>query len=1091
MRRHLTVVLAVLAAGLALCSSASAAPVLGFTQAKHDPEVIHRGDEIVGYLVKLKNNGDTATIGTTTLAVSLPPGLEMAFGNGGGWSCNVKAEICTSPQAVAAGAEFPQLRVQAWIDPAQAPQTVTAEFLAFGGGASFEATIEETFVLAPARPFDFESFTAKSEDDLGGDYTVAGGHPFSASTSFQFPTYATTVSQELQPPVGDRYPVENFRDIYVEPPPGFLANPEAIPAICSVQQVKEGNCPAAAGVGGIGVKWAGFDLKSSSAMYRVVPEDGFAAAFAFRPLSLSALTVVLRAKLRSNGEYRAVAVAPLAPQSPVLIGVEFATFCSHGVNASVSGDFVSCKAPTDISANPIPFLTNPTRCSGAAPATLAQVDSYQNVGRQDAEGYPDLSDPNWKGAVATSPQNEGCEALTEAWVGAREPSFTFQPDTARAAAPAAYSAHLHIPQDGLTEPDGTATAHLKDTTVRLPDGLVLNPSAAAGLDACGSAEAGYRGNSFPEPNPIRFSTVAPGCPGASKIGTAVASTPLLDHPLNGSIYLAAQGDNPFGSDFAVYLVIDDPKTGVKATIPGEVFPNPFSGQITATFENNPQAPVEDLDVSFFGGPRASLSNPDVCATYTTRVEMTPWSAADPFAPLPSETAISEDPVQITPGPGGGACAASKAQRPFEIGFSAKSTAPVAGAHSPFALRITRGEGSQELSGVNVTTPPGFAATLKGVGRCPDAGIGRARARTASGQGVLEIADPSCPASSQIGTTTIGAGSGPNPFYVDTGKVYLAGPYKGAPLSLAFIVPAVAGPFDLGVQVVQTALNVNPKNAQITAVSDPIPQILRGVPLQIRDVRVDLDRPGFSLNPTNCDAMAISGHIAGASGALVNASSRFQVGDCDRLGFKPKLKVQLHGGTKRAEYQRLEATVTARPGDANIARAAVTLPHSAFLAQEHIRTVCTRVQFAADACPPGSVYGQATAISPLLDEPLSGPVYLRSSNNQLPDLVVALRGPDSIPIEVELAGRTDSKNGGIRNTFDVVPDAPVSKFTLKLFGGKKSLIVNSRDLCKGPEQRATVRFSAQNGMARNFRPVVGNDCGKKKGERGEKGGRKPR
>jgi hypothetical protein len=326
--------------------------------------------------------------------------------------------------------------------------------------------------------------------------------------------------------------------------------------------------------------------------------------------------------------------------------------------------------------------------------------------------------------------------------------------------------------------------------------------------------------------------------------------------------------------------------------------------------------------------------------------------------------------------------------------------------------------------------------------------------------------------------------------VKTGKVYLSGPYKGAPLSFTFVVPAVAGPFDLGVQLVRTALEINPKTAAVTAASDPIPQILDGVPLQIRDIRVDIDRPNFTLNPTSCAVMSVDGALSGASGGKSNPTSHFQVGGCDNLGFKPQLKLALHGGTKRAAYQRLEATVTARPGDANIARAAVTLPHSAFLAQEHIRTVCTRVQFAADACPPGSVYGHATAITPLFGEPLSGPVYLRSSSNPLPDLVVALRGPDSMPVEVELAGRTDSVNGGIRNTFDIVPDAPVSKFTLRLFGGKKSLIVNSRDLCKAT-QRATVQMGAQNGLEHNFRPVVTNDCGKKKGGKGKKAAKQRR
>ncbi|HSK49736.1 MAG TPA: hypothetical protein VK889_04485 [Solirubrobacterales bacterium] len=380
----------------------------------------------------------------------------------------------------------------------------------------------------------------------------------------------------------------------------------------------------------------------------------------------------------------------------------------------------------------------------------------------------------------------------------------------------------------------------------------------------------------------------------------------------------------------------------------------------------------------------------------------------------------------------------------------------------------------------MTTPEGFAAKLAGVATCSEAAIAQAKGRTATGDGAVEQGSPSCPEASKVGTTTIGAGAGSQPFYVK-GSVYLAGPYKGAPVSLAFIVPAVAGPFDLGVQVVRAAVNVDPKTAQITTVSDAIPQILRGVPLRLRDIRVDVDRPGFALNPTDCSEAAVSGKVYGASGAVTDVSNRFQVAECARLGFKPKLTLRLKGGTKRTKYQGLTAIVTPRPGDANIASTSVTMPRSAFLAQEHIRTVCTRVQWAQDNCPKASIYGKATAWTPLLDEPLSGSVYLRSSDNKLPDLVTDLRGPAHQPIRVELSGRTDSFKRALRNTFDIVPDATVSRFKLELFGGKKGLIVNSQDLCR-KKHFATVKMTGQNGRRHNFRPVVKNGCGKKKSKR---------
>lgn len=1113
MKRHISIVLATLGLALALCSSASAAVSLVFTEARHLEAEVYRGDGLLTYSLKLKNTGSTATTEATSLSLALPAGVKFGAAQGQNWTCHFGAEVCAYP-AIPAGGESTSLKVEAWIYPERAPQRIDATFTAFGGGATMDAFAADSVTLLPEKPFELLDFGAgacaqppaapgpgtcsgvfgstaySASGNLGStDFTQAGGHPFAATTTFSLPTRTTAHDAASQ---YQQLPVQYLRDLHVELPAGFIGNPEVVPP-CRVDQVLDLACDSSSIVGGLNVDFGpGLEINRRP-IYRVVPEAGYAAAFGFQPLDLSPLTVVLRAKLRSNGDYGVTAISPYPPALPAIFKLHHATLCGYGAETdglSTGARFKRCLNAGEPGANPVPFITNPTTCAGQSPVTRMRVDSYQHPGALDDEGFADLSDPNWKTAEAVSPQGNGCEALTEAWTGVREPSFTFRPDSTRAAAAAAYTAHLHIPQDGLLEENGLASSHLKDTTVTLPGGVALNPSAADGLGACTPAQAGYLGNDFPPPNPIHFKTTAAGCPEDSKIGTVTVETPILEDPLPGSVYLAAQDDNPFGSRFAIYIVIDDHKTGVKVTLPGKVVPDEQTGQVTATFLNNPQAPVEDLTVDFFTGPRASLANPDVCGDYTTRTQLTPWSAQDPDAPTPAEIADPSDTVGIDTAPAGAAsCATSKAARPFTPTFAARSTDPTAGANSPFTLRLTRGEGEQEFSGVSITTPPGFAATLKGIATCSDVAVSAATSKT----GKAELANPSCPTSSQVGTTTIGAGAGPSPYYVKTGKVYLTGPYKGAPLSLSFVVPAVAGPFDLGVQVVRTALNINPRNAQVTAVSDPIPQILDGVPLQIRDIRVDLDRSQFALNPTNCEAMSISSVLIGSSGGQRSASTRFQVGGCERLGFKPGLKLKLDGPTKRAAYPRLTATLTARPGDANISRAAVTLPHSAFLAQEHIRTVCTRVQFAAHACPAGSVYGHATAVTPLLDQPLSGPVYLRSSSSKLPDLVVALRGPDSMPIEVELAGRTDSIHGGIRNTFDIVPDAPVSKFRLELLGGAKSLIVNSRDLCKGT-QRATAVFHAQNGLQRNFRPVVRNDCGGKrrgaKAKGGEGGRRQP-
>jgi hypothetical protein len=602
--------------------------------------------------------------------------------------------------------------------------------------------------------------------------------------------------------------------------------------------------------------------------------------------------------------------------------------------------------------------------------------------------------------------------------------------------------------------------------------MAVNPASAAGLGACSLEQLGMSASGVPNDAPVN-------CPDNSKLGTVEANTPILSDTLPGTVYLAKQGSNPFGSLLALYLVIDSPQKGLLIKLAGKVSPDPVTGRLTVSFDNNPQAPLSSVRLHFPGGNRAALINPPTCGTHTVESQFTPWTAVDPANPTEAETLEVKSSFKVQQGPNGGPCPTGALEPKLSAGLDGNQ----AGSTSPFRLRLTREDGTQRFAGVSTKTPPGLSAYLKGIPCCPVPTL--TSAPTGAGTGAALLASPLCPPASQVGTVIAGAGAGPDPLFIDTGKAYLSCPYKGAPLSLGIVTPAVTGPFDLGNVVVMTALNVDPQTAQITAVSDPIPTILQGILLDVRDIRVNLDRPNFTLAPTNCEPMATTATVTGDKGAVATVSDRFQVGGCEKLGFKPKLKIKLHGKTNRGAYQRLEATLTARPGDANIKRASVALPHSIFLAQEHIGTVCTRVQYAADACPKGSIYGKAKATSPLVDYPLEGTVYLRSSSNPLPDMVINLKGPAHQPLEIDLAGRVDSKNGGIRNTFDLVPDAPVSKFTLQLRGGKKSLLVNSRNLCKGT-QKATVKMDAQNGRERDFRPVVQNGCGgkgKRKGKRG--------
>ncbi len=643
-----------------------------------------------------------------------------------------------------------------------------------------------------------------------------------------------------------------------------------------------------------------------------------------------------------------------------------------------------------------------------------------------------------------------------------------------------------------------ATAQLKDATVTLPAGMAVNPSQADGLAACTPAQIGM--TTAVGESPPHFTKAPNTCPDASKIGKVEVKTPLLaeysedgttlitdpetgnpiPRTLPGSLYIAQQGQNPFGSLLAIYLAIEDPTSGTVAKLAGEVITDPQTGQVTTVFKENPQLPIEDIHLALFGGARGALITPPTCGANATATDLVPWTSPE------GQDAHPTDSFQTATTPVGGTCPTSEAQLPSAPTFSAGTTNPQAGAFSPFVLHLYRTDGTQRLTGFDTVLAPGLTGRLAGVPACTDAAIAKAESRSGLEGGAAEKTDPSCPAASRLGSVDVAAGAGPNPFHTQ-GTAYLAGPYKGAPLSMVVITPAIAGPFDLGTVVVRAALNVDPNTTQIHAISDPFPTILHGIPLDLRSVAVSLDRPNFTLNPTSCNEMAITGSATTALSLTTPLTQRFQVGGCQTLPFKPKLSLELKGKTKRTSHPRLIANLTARPGDANIAKAQVKLPGAAFLDQGHIGTSCTRVQFAAKTCPPGSVYGTVSATTPLLDYTLTGNVYLRASNHQLPDLVADLNGPATQPIEIALAGKTDAVKGALRNTFEAVPDQPVTKFHLELFGGKRGLIILSSGLCKSP--KASVNLTGQNGKVSDTTPTVKTSCPKKhKGKSGHRGRR---
>jgi hypothetical protein len=902
---------------------------------------------------------------------------------------------------------------------------------------------------ASAVPFEITSFKGGvfSQDGPGAEETQAGARPFRGTANFQLNRVAGPISI---------LPIGSLRDTFTQLPPGLVGNPRALPTCPSNINVVS-NCPLASQVGFALVDISLPIISPYHLIYNMETQPGTPALFRF---DAEGAPILLSARLRTGGDYGVEIVSRNAPQTIATLGVEVTLW---GVPADPAHDFERggngkgpCVDPAVFCSNPStaplkPFISLPTSCSGPV-ETQITISTWE--GESDAKSF-------------TSPGGEGCNALDFS------PTLKARPTTNVADSPSGLDVNLHIPQNEACDPGppvncGLAEAHLRDTVVKLPEGMTVNPSSANGLGACAPAQIGL--TSAPGVTPITMTADAAACPDAAKLGTVSVDTPVLDHPVQGAAYIATPYDNPFGSLLALYIALDDPKTGIVVKLAGKVSLDPVSGQLTATFDENPQLPFEDFTLHFFGGAGGSLRTPSICGNYETTSSFTPWSAPDSGPPdTPADTwAIEQGP--------GGSCANDVRQLPNSPSFDAGTASSVAGAKSAMVINLKREDGSQQFKSLTVTPPQGLVGKLAGIPYCPQSALDEAAAKS----GRAEEASPSCPAASYVGSSTAAAGAGPAPYYA-AGRAYLTGPYKGAPLSIAIVTPATAGPFDLGTIVVRTAVYVDRRTAQITAVSDEIPQILQGIALDVRSVQVKMDRPDFTINPTSCDPMGFGGSLLSTQGSSAALLSRFQVAECGRLAFKPRMRLSLKGGIRRNGYPALTAVLTMPEGGANLSGISVALPHSEFLAQEHIRTICTRVQFAADQCPAGSIYGNVTVNTPLLDYPLTGPVYLRSSDNPLPDLVPDLRGPASQPIKLESAGRTDSIRGGIRNTFDFVPDAPFTKLVLQMQGGKKGLLVNSRNICAKP-YKATVKYSAHNGATLEAHPVLRAKCPKKASKR---------
>jgi hypothetical protein len=965
--------------------------------------------------------------------------------------CTIPAEFFSSEGHTVAPDDTIRMEVSVTVTEPAVPGTLSNSGTIEGGGVPRAQTTAQNTLERGATPFGPTAFTAPALGLGGTPETQAAGHPY------ELPTKIDLASKFGETPEGltNHSSVQDPRDILVDLPLGLAGSALSAPT-CTLAQLSSGEqslpsgaCPPESVVGHIRTSPEGFPSARSN-IYNIAPEHGVAAEFVFMDL-LHNPHVLYASLVPTPAGY---VLRTTASEIPA-ISLTDITANIYGDPAARDGSGVEPKSQ-------VPTFTSPAACNGQPLVTKVHMDSWQHPGTYNPDGSPNLAEPNWVTATSTAPPVTGCNKLA----GLFKPTITATPTTDQGDSPTGLEVDLKLPQQSGAET--LAIPPLKKAVVTLPEGMTVNPSSANGLEGCSLAALGMSASGEPDAAP-------PHCPDASKIGELELETPALPGVLGGQIYVAKQTENPFGSLLALYLVVDDPKTGVVVKIPGEIKADPTTGQLQTVIDNSPQFPFSELRTKFFAGQKAALRTPSVCGTYKVTSNLTPWSAPESGPPAtPAGT------FKITQG-----CAESADTEPNKPAFSAGTITPVAGAYSPFVLKLAREDGSQEFKGLNVALPPGLIGKLAGVQECPEADIAAARAREHEGGGVQEQTSPSCPASSEVGTVTVGAGAGLTPYYA-TGHAYLAGPYKGAPLSLAIITPAVAGPYDLGTVVVRNALEVNPETTQITAVSDEIPHILGGIPLDIRSIALSMNRPNFTLNPTSCEKKSITGTATSVLGQAAPLTNPFQVGGCKALGFHPNLALSLKGGTKRHTFPALKAVLTYPKGNyANIAKTQVTLPHSSFLEQGHIKTVCTRPQLASQTCPAASVYGKATAVTPLLDKPLSGPVYLGVGfGNKLPDLVAELNGQ----IRVLLDGKVDTGVGdGLRNTFEVIPDAPVSKFTLELYGGKKSLVVNSENLCSpNAKTKAIVDFTGQNGKVYDTTPTVANSCGGGKAKKGGKG-----
>jgi hypothetical protein len=1008
--------------------------------------------------------GFTVVSVSDPLNVGLPPFLRPFFA----WDCSTMRPgdstfSCTNSAWPRDPLDFLTLavRVHAADDAAGA---LVSRFTVSGGdpltgdpGNPTTTIVDPTTVTASAPSFGVDAFDGHVDADAAGNpLTQAGAHPYSISTAIDFNT-----NTDPLPLRGDAWPVEPTKDISVDLPPGLVGDPTGV-AQCTLAQLANAAgtevlslCPPTSQVGVtfvhsiVGV----VSLPESATtlgpipVFNMVPPPGVPARFAF---DVAGAIVTLDARVRSEGDYGLSVDAKNIPEGLAVAGT---TLTFWGVPADPSHDSQrACPGrdpPTASNTATCPsgaprtaFLRNPTSCTpdGVGLPTTMRLDSWFNPGdfrtasfiSHLPPGYPSLPS-DWGPAQGPT----GCDRVPFL------PGIDVRPLTPAAGQPSQFSVDVSLPQSD--DPNTIDESDLKTAVVALPAGVRVNPASASGLAGCTPAQIGL--HSLGEPS----------CPDGSKIGSVRIITPLLRDPLTGSVYLASPHDNPFGTLLGIYIVAEG--SGVTVKLAGRVDADPITGQLTTTVDGNPQTPFNDVILTLDGGARAPLTMPNQCADYTTTTTMVGWNGAVQHPS--SRFTISQD--------GKGApCGAPTFSPTFAAGTESSSAAT----SSPFHVRIARGDSDQELSTVTVDMPSGLTGRIASVPLC----------------GSADATAGTCGDASKIGSVSVGAGAGANPFYITNGRAYLTGPYKGAPFGLSIVVPAVAGPFDLGNVVVRSALFVDKHTADVRIVSDPLPRILQGITLQVRDVRVDVNRPGFIINPTSCANKTIDATIGSTGGMTTNVSDRYQAAECRSLSFAPRMVLSV-GGTGHTARNRttpLSTTLTMPPnGQANIRSVQVTLPDTINARLTVINDACTRQQFETDirACDHAKA-GTATAVTPLLRDPLRGSVYfVKTGRPGFPNLIVALRGQ----VAFDLIGQiTIPHSRFLRTTFPTAPDVPIKSFTLRLFGDNKNGSVGAAaNLCSTASRRhkAQLRYIGQNGRVINIsQALVVHGCVKHKARR---------